>query len=161
MASNAPHRLQTQALILAPGAYDRPIAFPGWTLPGVMTAGAVQTLLKSQTVLPGRRFVLAGSGPLQLLVAAQLVKAGADVVAVLEANSYSQFLRMRNTPAIWGQWARMQQGWSAWRTLRKAGIPIRFGWAMTEARGKTEVETVSIARLDRNWHPESSTEDNP
>ena len=155
---NAPHRLQTRALILAPGAYDRPIAFPGWTLPGVMTAGAVQTLLKSQAVLPGRRFVLAGSGPLQLLVAAQLVKAGAEVVAVLEANSLSQFISVRYAPAIRGQWARMQQGWSAWRTLRSAGIPIRFGWTMTEARGNMGVEEVRIARLDRNWCPESSTE---
>ena len=150
---NAPKRLHTQALILAPGAYDRPIAFPGWTLPGVMTAGAVQTLLKSQALVPGRRFVLAGSGPLQLIVAAQLVEAGADVAAVLEASSLSRFLSFRHLPAIWGQWARMQQGWSAWRTLREAGVPVRFGWATAKARGRKLVETVDITRLDQNWRP--------
>jgi NADPH-dependent 2,4-dienoyl-CoA reductase/sulfur reductase-like enzyme len=150
---DAPASLHAQTLILAPGAYDRPIAFPGWTLPGVMTAGAVQTLLKSQGVLPGQRFVLAGTGPLQLVVAAQLVEAGAEVVAVLEATSLSQLLRIRNASAVWGQWERMKEGWSAWRTLHKASVPIRFGWAMTEARGKAQVETVNIARLDESGRP--------
>jgi NADPH-dependent 2,4-dienoyl-CoA reductase/sulfur reductase-like enzyme len=53
-------------LIVAPGAYDRPVAFPGWTLPGVMTAGAVQTLVKTQQISPGRKILFAGSGPLAL-----------------------------------------------------------------------------------------------
>ncbi len=154
---NTPVRLRTRVLILAPGAYDRPIAFPGWTLPGVMTAGAVQALLKSQAVVPGRRFVLAGSGPLQLVVAAQLVKAGADIAAVLEATSLSQFRSIRHIPAIWGQWARMQEGVSAWRTLRRAGVSIRFGWGMVKAGGEEQVEVVEIAKLDQNWHPLPNT----
>ena len=150
---NAPYRLHAQWLILAPGAYDRPIAFPGWTLPGVMTAGAVQTLLKSQGVLPGQRFLLAGSGPLQWLVAAQLAKAGAEVAAVLEAVPPSRLLKLQQAPALWGQWQRLKEGWSAWRTLRQAHIPLRFGWAMTRARGQQQVEAVDIAPLDETWRP--------
>ena len=151
---DAPQRLHAQTLILAPGAYDRPIAFPGWTLPGVMTAGAVQTLLKSQGILPGQRFVLAGTGPLQLVVAAQLVEAGAEVLAVLEASPFSRLPRLQHIPAAWGQWGRLREGWSAWRTLRGgAGVPIRFGWAMTTARGEMQVETVEIASLDENGRP--------
>jgi len=53
--------LQARAIILATGAYDRPVAFPGWTLPGVMTAGAAQALLKQQRILAGRRVLLAGT----------------------------------------------------------------------------------------------------
>jgi NADPH-dependent 2,4-dienoyl-CoA reductase/sulfur reductase-like enzyme len=58
----SPPNLQAQVVILATGAYERIAAFPGWTLPGVMTTGAVQTLLKEQRILPGRRVVLAGTG---------------------------------------------------------------------------------------------------
>ena len=78
-------RLHAQKLILAPGAQEVPVAFPGWTLPGVMMGGAAQALMVSQRVLPGQRVVLAGTGPLQLKVASQFVDAGAEVVAILEA----------------------------------------------------------------------------
>ena len=70
------------ALLIATGAYDLPVAFPGWTLPGVMSAGGVQTLMKSQFLRPGQRFVLAGSHPLLLLVADLLLKSGAQVAEV-------------------------------------------------------------------------------
>ena len=65
-------------MILAPGAHDRPVAFPGWTLPGVITAGGAQTLVKTQCVLPGKRVVFAGSGPLALAFPAQLVGYGVE-----------------------------------------------------------------------------------
>ena len=74
------------ALVLATGAYDRPVPFPGWTLPGVMTAGAAQSLAKAGATLPGRRVLLVGSGPFLLPVAAQLASSGAEVVAVAEAT---------------------------------------------------------------------------
>ncbi len=152
----APDRLQAKALVLATGAYDRPIAFPGWTLPGVVTAGAVQTLLVTQRVLPGRRFLLSGTGPLQLQLASQLVHAGAEVVGVLEGAkprlSYAPYAM-----SMWGQWARLREGWDYWRTLRRAHVPLRFGWSVVEARGKEEVQEVIIAKLDGDWQPISST----
>ena len=79
--------------MLATGAYDRPVAFPGWTLPGVMTAGGAQALAKGQGVLPGRRVLLAGAGPFLLPVAAQLEAGGAEVVAVAEATRRRDWLR--------------------------------------------------------------------
>ena len=87
LATNRNGRLTIQArrVLVAAGCYDMPTAFPGWTLPGVMSAGGVQAFLKSQQVLPGKRFVLAGTHPLQLLVAYQLRKAGSDVAGVLFA----------------------------------------------------------------------------
>ncbi|MGB7269620.1 MAG: FAD-dependent oxidoreductase [Albidovulum sp.] len=72
-------------IVLATGAYERAYPFPGWTEPGVMTTGAVQTLLRSYGLVAGRRFVIAGNGPLHAQVAAELVSAGADVVALVEA----------------------------------------------------------------------------
>lgn len=151
----APPSLSTQSLILATGAYDRPVAFPGWTLPGVLTAGAAQTLLKSQRVLPGRRVLLSGTGPLQLAVAASLVRAGAEVHAILEGSSMGP-RNVRQAAATWGQWARLREGWSYLRALRR--VPYRFGWAVIEARGTDQVEEAVIARLDHEWRPIQGSE---
>ncbi|WP_237214128.1 (2Fe-2S)-binding protein, partial [Falsiroseomonas oryziterrae] len=74
-----------RAVIVASGAYERPHVVPGWTLPGVMTVGAAQTLWRSYRTLPGRRVLVAGNGPLNLQVACELAEAGAEVVAVAEA----------------------------------------------------------------------------
>ena len=68
-------------VLLAPGAHDRPVAFPGWTLPGVLTAGAAQTIVKAHRVAPGERLLFAGSGPLALAFPAQLHHYGVNVVA--------------------------------------------------------------------------------
>jgi len=85
--------IKPKQVILANGALERPMPFPGWTLPGVMTAGAVQIALKSAALVPDGKLVLAGSGPLLYLLAIQLVKAGADVNAIVDttprANSIS------------------------------------------------------------------------
>ena len=121
-----PQAITADTVILAPGAYDRPIPFPGWTLPGVLTAGAAQTLLKGSRVLPGRRVLLSGTGPLQIAAAAELVQAGAEVVAVLEA-AHITWRAVRHLAALWGQGSRITEGWSYLRTLRSAGVRIRRG----------------------------------
>jgi D-hydroxyproline dehydrogenase subunit alpha len=72
-------------IIIAAGAHERPLMVPGWTLPGVMTTGALQTLWRSYRTLPGKRILVAGNGPLNLQVAQEVRLAGADVVAVVEA----------------------------------------------------------------------------
>ena len=72
-------------LVLATGAYEQVRPVPGWTLPGVMTVGGLQTLARSYRVAPGSRIVIAGNGPLCLQTAAELLDGGATVVAVLEA----------------------------------------------------------------------------
>lgn len=149
--------LQAQAVIVATGAYDRPVAFPGWTLPGVMSAGAVQTLLKEQRIVPGTRFLLAGSGPLILVLAAELARVGAQVVAVLEASViFPTILRYAN--ALWGQTERLREGVSSWLTLCAHGIPYRNSWGIVAAHGTEQVEQATIARLDASWRPVRGTE---
>src|SRR3954453_5500243 len=78
--------VKANRILIAPGAHDRPVAFPGWTLPGVITAGAAQTIVKTQRVLPGERIVFAGSGPLALAFPAQLDGYGVGLTLVLEAG---------------------------------------------------------------------------
>jgi len=148
--SEAPALLQAQAIILATGAYDRPIAFPGWALPGVMTAGAARILL-TQKVLPGKRVLLAGTGPLQLVLAAELVRAGAEVVAVLEGACFFRD-GLRHLEALWGQWKRLAEGVSSRLTLLTRRVPYRTGWGIIAASGTDQVEQVTIGRLDNRWH---------
>ncbi len=149
---HAPARLTARTVILATGAYDRPIPFPGWTLPGVMTAGGVQAFLKGQRIVPGRRFLLAGTGPLQIAVAAGLIEAGAEIVAILEATR-PEWRAVRHAAALWGQWPRLAEGLGYWRTLRAASVPIRLGWAVVEARGNGQVEAAVICRVDDTGRP--------
>jgi len=92
-AGGASRMLQARRVILATGALERPFPIPGWTLPGVMTAGAVQTLLKASGLVPEGRLVLAGTGPLLWLLAAQLLRAGARIEALLDVTPRSNYLR--------------------------------------------------------------------
>src|SRR2546426_769123 len=78
------HRLGFSWLVIASGAMDRVLPFPGWTLPGVFTLGGAQIALKAQGVSIGRRVALVGAGPLLPLVAYQYAKAGAEIAAVLD-----------------------------------------------------------------------------
>jgi hydrogen cyanide synthase HcnB len=84
LRAGQPDTLPFDALILATGATDRVLPFPGWTLPGVFTLGAAQVALKSQATLVGPRVVFAGTGPLLYLVAWQYTQAGGAVQAVLD-----------------------------------------------------------------------------
>lgn len=145
--------LSARGVILAVGAYDRPIPFPGWTLPGVMTAGAAQNLLKSQGLLPGRSIVVSGSGPLALAVAANMAEAGARVAAFLHAAPRLIRRSLRHLPALWGQWARLREGHHYWRVLRHARVPIRLGWAAAAAHGEGELRAVRAVRLGPDWRP--------
>lgn len=93
--------LAARRIILATGAIERPFPIPGWTLPGVMTAGGAQTLLKSSALVPKGRVVLAGSGPLLWLLAAQLLRAGGTIDAILDTTPRANWRRaFRHAPAF-------------------------------------------------------------
>ena len=84
--------LTAEKLILAAGAYDRSLPFPGWDQPGSMTPGAAQAMLKGHGVLVGRRIVVAGTGPFLLPVATGLAESGAEIVGLYEANNPMRWL---------------------------------------------------------------------
>ncbi|WP_027154926.1 FAD-dependent oxidoreductase [Mesorhizobium sp. WSM2561] len=85
--------VRSEAVVIATGALERPMPIPGWTLPGVMTAGAAQLMLKTSGRILEGRIALLGCGPLLLLAAKQLLDAGADIVALLQATAFVDFLR--------------------------------------------------------------------
>ncbi len=92
-AGGAGRMIRARQVVLATGALERPFPIPGWTLPGVMTAGAAQIALKTSGLIPEGRVVIAGTGPLLYLLAAQLIEAGATVAAVLDTTPRSNWLK--------------------------------------------------------------------
>ncbi|MCG7393827.1 NAD(P)/FAD-dependent oxidoreductase [Microvirga sp. ACRRW] len=100
-ANGTARLIRAKQVVLATGALERPFPIPGWTLPGVMTAGAAQIALKSSGLIPEGRVVIAGTGPLLYLLAAQLIDAGADVSAVLDTTPKENWLKaLRHVPAF-------------------------------------------------------------
>lgn len=148
------------ALILATGAHDRTLPFPGWDLPGVFTGGAAQSLAKSERIAVGQRVLVAGAGPFLLPVAQSLVRVGSKVVGVLEANRFSHLVRGWS-PKPWQLFGAASKvgelaGYAA--THVRHGIPYRMGHAVIAAHGADRVESVTTARLDAGWQPIAGTE---
>ncbi|MFC8102815.1 NAD(P)/FAD-dependent oxidoreductase [Streptomyces sp. NPDC057363] len=147
--------LRAPRLLVATGAYDRQLPFPGWDLPGVLTIGGLQALLKGGGVTAGRRVALGGTGPFLLPVAAGLAARGVEVVAVCEAAHPLAWLRhpgplLRN-PAKWAEGARYGAA------LARHGIRIRPRTAIVGAEGTDRVTSVRIASLTPDGAPRPGT----
>ncbi|MFI8256404.1 FAD-dependent oxidoreductase [Streptomyces filamentosus] len=147
--------VRARAVLLATGAYERQLPFPGWTLPGVVGAGGAQAMLKGGLVLPGRRVVVAGSGPLLLAVAASLAAAGARVPAVVEAAGYGPYAR--HTGTLLRNPAKLAEGALYGGALLRHRVRPLLRHAVVEAHGTGRVEAVTVARLDRDWRPVPGT----
>ncbi|GGQ82330.1 FAD/NAD(P)-dependent oxidoreductase [Kitasatospora griseola] len=145
-----------RCLLLATGAYERQLPFPGWTLPGVVTAGGAQAMLKSGLVLPGRRIVVAGSGPLLLAAASSLAAAGARIPAIVEATAYLGYAR--GLPVLAGNPAKLAEGAEHAARLLRHGVRLRRRSAVVEAHGTDRITGVTVARLDARWKPVPGTE---
>ena len=128
-------RLAAGCLILCPGAHDRPVPFPGWTLPGVVTAGGLQNLVKEQRMLPGRRAVVAGNGPLLLVTAASLLRGGAQVAEVIEAAPLHRRL-LPLLPALAASPKILRLAISYRLLMMRHGVPMRSGETVIEALGE-------------------------
>lgn len=149
--------LEPDALILATGAHDRVLPFPGWQLPGVFTAGAAQAFAKGERVAVGRRVLVAGAGPFLLPVAESLLGVGAEVAAVLEANPASTVLKGWS----WRAAAHVGKAGELARyavTLARHRVPYHPGRAVVEARGDHRVREVVTARLRADWSVVPGTE---
>jgi NADPH-dependent 2,4-dienoyl-CoA reductase/sulfur reductase-like enzyme len=140
--------LHAKTVLVAAGCYERPLAFPGWTLPGVMGAGAIQGFVKSQQFVPGNRFLLVGSHPLQLVVADQLLAAGADVAAVVFTQRMQAALGALRRPRVLAQNSRQfLEAASILRRLRRARVPLILGASILRAEGVRSVERATLAML--------------
>lgn len=140
--------ISARTLLIATGAYEAVVPFQGWTLPGVMTLGGAQNLFKTQGLFPGKPVVLAGSGPFLWLVSQQLIRAGADVAAVVEAKSLETSIgfAMRS----WRRPALAVEGATYWARILGSRAPFRHGWGVLRAEGDTRLETVTIAPYGRD-----------
>jgi len=137
--------IRARRILVATGAIERPVPIPGWTLPGVMTAGAAQIMLKTGDLVPAGRAVLAGQGPLIWLVAAQLIRAGAPLAAILETAPHANYhAAARLLPgALWPARRALWKGLGLIREVRRAGIPIRREVTGLRALGRDRVESVA------------------
>lgn len=132
--------LRPKVLIIASGAFEQPGTFPGWTLPGVVTTGACQTLLRSHGVLPGKRVLIAGNGPLNLQVADELARAGAQVVAFAEAAP-PPWTRPRAALDLMASDAALAvAGLRHLFRLARRGIAVHWGHRLARVEGRVQAE---------------------
>lgn len=132
--------IQAKKIVIATGASENAVSFKGWTLPGVMGAGAAQTMINVNRVLPGKRILMVGSGNVGLIVSYQLLQAGAKVVGVIEAALQ-----------IGGYGVHAAK-------IRRAGIPIYTSHTIQEAKGKNNVEEAVICEVNDKWQSIKGTE---
>lgn len=141
------------ALVIATGAHDRVLPFPGWDLPGVVTAGAAQAMAKGQRLAVGRRVLVAGTGPFLLPVAESLLRVGADVLGVLEANAPRRSIRgwASRPAALAKQLGKLPElaGYAA--VLARHRVPYRTGRTVVAAHGSQRLGAVTTAHLDADW----------
>ena len=136
-------------LIVAAGAYERGVPFPGWTLPGVMTTGAAQTLWRSYRRLAGRRILVAGNGPLNFQVAAELAAGGAEIAAVVELAEMPAIGSLFALTAMTAASPRLvREGLGYRRRLRSADVPLIYGSAVTRVEPAANRLTVHVSRRD-------------
>ncbi|MGA2749467.1 MAG: FAD/NAD(P)-binding oxidoreductase [Verrucomicrobiota bacterium] len=146
----APRLIQWQRLILATGARELFLPFPGWTLPGNSGPGGLQSLAKHGWPVSGKRIVLAGSGPLLLAVGAGLRKMGASIVSVNEQAPWSRLISFGTALIRWP--AKLAQAARLKWTLR--GTPFRCGVWPVAADGGEQVRAVTLTDGRRRWTEE-------
>jgi len=137
--------LRARRTLLATGAIERPVPIPGWTLPGVMTAGAAQIMLKTAGLVPSGCAVMAGQGPLIWLVAAQLIRAGAPPALILETTPHANYhAAARLLPqTLWPARRALWKGRGLIREVKRAGIPIVREVGGLRAIGRDSIERVA------------------
>jgi NADPH-dependent 2,4-dienoyl-CoA reductase/sulfur reductase-like enzyme len=129
MCDDVIDRMPFERLLIATGASENPLLFPGWTLAGVMNAGAAQTMVNLHRVRPGRRALVVGSGNVGLIVAYQLLQAGIEVVAIVEIM-------------------HRVGGWQVHADkVRRMGVPILTGHRVVRATGANGVQEAVVEKL--------------
>lgn len=127
-------------VIIATGASENVIPFEGWTLPGVIGAGAAQTMMNLHGVMPGKRILMVGSGNVGLVVSFQLLQAGCEVAAVIDA-----------APRIGGYGVHAAK-------VARTGVPFLLSHTVVKAEGTDHVTGVVIAQVDDHFRPIPGTE---
>ncbi|WP_031513892.1 NAD(P)/FAD-dependent oxidoreductase [Desulfofalx alkaliphila] len=133
-------KIKPQKLIVATGGAEKTLAFPNNDLPGIYGAGAVQTLVNVNGVKPGKKVLMVGAGNIGVIVSYQLIQAGVEVAAIIEA-----------APTIGAYWVHASK-------VVRAGVPIYTSHTIKRAWGDQELEGATVVKLDENWQPIAGTE---
>lgn len=133
-------KVQPKRIIVATGASEKSLAFPNNDLPGIYGAGAVQTLMNMYGVRPGDNVLMVGAGNIGLIVSYQLIQAGVNVKAIIDA-----------APSIGGYLVHASK-------IRRMGVPIYTSYTVKEAIGETHLQGATIVELDKHWQPIPGTE---
>lgn len=138
--------VQARAVLLATGAMERPFPIPGWTLPGVMSAGAAQILLKSSGLAPSEPVVLAGCGPLLYLLGWQYLRAGVQIKALVDTTRPEDYWRARrHLFAALRAWPYLRKGLDLMRSLRSAGIAHYTGAEQLAVEGSEAASALTFS----------------
>lgn len=143
------------ALVLCPGAYDRQLPVPGWTLPGVMAAGGVQAFIKTQGLAPGRRVILGGTGPFLLSAAASVLHAGAEVAGVCESADLTGWFPRGAAAALVP--SKGAEGAEYAALLARHRVPYWRRSVITAVHGEDRVSAVTVSRVDEGGRPVAET----
>ena len=150
LRDNTPAMISAGQVLLASGAMERPLPFPGWTLPGVMNAGAGQILFKAHGIVPADGVVLAGSGPLLLLLAWQYHHAGVKIKAVLDLTPMRNHLRaLPHLPRALLAGHYLMKGMAYKKDLKQAGVSTLHNVGALQAKGKQQLESMSFNHKGR------------
>jgi NADPH-dependent 2,4-dienoyl-CoA reductase/sulfur reductase-like enzyme len=143
--------IEARRILIATGAMERPVPLPGWTLPGVMGAGAAQTLLKSSGLVPAGRTVIVGSGPLLFLVARQLLAAGAGLAAILDTTPRANYRRAAPflPGALLAGSSELRKGIAWFMAIRRGPSLYRSGVSGVGIEGSEAVEAVTFTVAGR------------
>ncbi|WFS25974.1 NAD(P)/FAD-dependent oxidoreductase [Rhizobium rhododendri] len=157
LSKSGPVSWRARKIIVATGAQERVVPFPGWTLPGITGLAGATILLQSQHILPGRRTLVAGQGPLLLAVAAGILKAGGEVAGVVDLASRGDWLAHGAAFLTRPDLAMRGAGWLA--RLHRAGVPFFNRHAIRNAarRGEDEIEA-TIGPVDNDGLPSEGAE---
>jgi NADPH-dependent 2,4-dienoyl-CoA reductase/sulfur reductase-like enzyme len=143
--------IKYKKLLLCEGAMERPLFFPGWTLPGIMTLGGVQKLVRQDRCLPGKRIFLAGCSPLLMPTAASIARAGGKVVAISDAVPLGHYSKLAFP--LMKRKALLVEALGSLLKVFGTRIPTIRPSMVTCAMGDSRVEALRIAGLDRAGHP--------
>jgi NADPH-dependent 2,4-dienoyl-CoA reductase/sulfur reductase-like enzyme len=157
LRQGANEALQGRHILLASGAMERPFPVPGWTLPGVMGAGAAQILYKSAGALPSEPVVLAGCGPLLYLLASQYLAAGVKLKAVVHTTTASAYVRAaRYLPDALRGWRDLRKGLRMLGHLRRHQVPVHAGAEDFAIEGSDRAQAIRFRQGERQHRIETS-----
>ncbi|MEK9571524.1 MAG: FAD-dependent oxidoreductase, partial [Paracoccaceae bacterium] len=141
-------QLLSSALILCTGAFEIPTIVPGWTLPGVTTIGATQTMVRRYGVMPKGRVLIAGNGPLGLQLVHEMLKLGKSEITLTERANFNLSFSLFKTAFYSPQLFFKGLGYRL--SAMKAQVPIMSGWELEKVLGSSKVEAVSIRNIKSN-----------